>query len=308
MQPTTKRIALLLSLILLYSGAIAQNTYTADSTGYVNFNLGNSTQAHSEYHSIALFGCNTILNVSSKFWNGPKGFKWNKANQILSGLPFGQQIDSLTQDTFYVSKYYIASPPVFKKSPHVLSDSNTVYDIGIVTPDEFVFKGEKPVQRVYLDYNVLKPMYIKYIPVEFDSSFDGTGVDFLPFKVECKDFPWLNAHGLTNGLGASGIGALKRDSTDSTELFLPYYYVKNSTGLPGPDSTKKYLDCEVSILNDVLFHYEVSFVVNGVHRKSINLKDYNSENGSPPISLHYSPLEKLPCGCLEPKPQSMHKP
>lgn len=295
MKSLTKSIALSLSLFFFSLVAIAQNTSLPKTSGYVNFSLGETTLPHAKTQSLALFGCNTNITIDSKLWNGPKGFSWNKANQVLSGIPVGHQLDSITKKPYYVAKYYIASPPVFKAGGQ--NDPTTLYDIGIVTPDNFVLEGKKPVQMVYLDYNVLKPMFIKYIEVEFDSSFDKLGVDFVPFMVECNDFPWREANGISGAQGASGIGSFTKDSTNIGRLFLPYYYPNDTEGNTTTNSIEKYLDCEVTLLNDILFHYEVFFMVNGEKHTSLNLKAFQNEK----ISFHAEYREELPSGCIESK-------
>jgi hypothetical protein len=303
MPSPTKTIVFTLSLLFLYSGSIAQKLDQPDTTGYVNFNMGDATLPHGKYHQISLYGCNTSITVNSKY---PHGYTWNQPNQVLSGVPSGLQIDAVIKEPYYVSKYYIASPPVFKKNANGIIDTNTIYDIGIITPDEFVFNGEKPVQRVYLDYDILEPVYIKYINAAFDESFDSLGINLVPFKVECANFPWIDEYGITGGKGASGIGALNK-ATNIDKLFLPYRYVKHSSGAEPTDSTKQYLDCQVTILNDILFHHEIFFVIDGVRHQSINLKDYSDKKKSFEIKLHCIPRTELPCGCIEPKKQSPYE-
>lgn len=305
-----KHILLGLFLFTISIGALSQNNVQLETSGYVNFNLGTSSIKEAKNHTITLFGCNTQLAETSKHWHGPKnGFVWDSTNQILSDVPYGSKIDSLTNQPYYVSKYYIASPPVFnQKSPSKIN-GNTNYDIGIVTPDEFIFNGDKPVQRVFLDYNILELTQIKYIDVVFDSSFDKIAdsldqklnVDYVPFRVECADFQWLDTAGMYNAAGASGIGSFYRKSVKPTQLFLPY---------PIPASAKAkpdYLDCKVTILNDILFHYEVFFVVKGVKYQSINLRDHQLNHPNEPITFHCEYREELPCGCIEPKPKSPYK-
>tara|TARA_R110001592_G_scaffold146692_5_gene370889 strand:+ start:4914 stop:5804 length:891 start_codon:yes stop_codon:yes gene_type:complete len=291
MRSPARLLALSISLFLIYSVATAQTIDPVNTTGFVNFSLGETTLPHAKTQDLALFGCNTNITMDSKYWNGPDGFQWGKANQVLSGIPFGYKKDTVTGGSYYVSKYYIASPPVFKAGGQ--NDPTTLYDIGIVTPDQFVFNGEKPVQMVYMDYNVLEPMYIKYIDVEFDSSFKDLGVDFVPFQVECNDFPWRDVNGIDGAQGASGIGSLTKDATNISKLFLPYYYVSDSEGEEPSVIVPKYLDCEVTLLNDILFHYDVFFVVNGEKHTTLNLKDFQNEK----ISFHAEYREELPAGC-----------
>lgn len=311
-----KLILLGLSLFTISMGAISQNKIELESSGYVNFNLGSSTitdtnsKGKTNLHTITLHGCNTVLSDTSKQWYGPaNGFAWNTTNQILSDIPFGSKIDPITHQPYYVSKYYIASPPVFHKGSSGRIDSNTIYNIGVVTPDEFLFNGDQPVQRVFLDYNVLELTQIHYIDVVFDSSFHKLAdslkhrltIDYVPFKVECADFHWIDTAGIYNGSGASGIGSFHRDSTNLARLFLPYRV------LTPEKPNKDYLDCEVTILNDILFHYEVFFVVNGVATQSINLRDHQLNHPNEPITFHCEYRHELPCGCVEPKPQSPYK-
>jgi len=303
-------LLLALSLFTISMGAFSQHKLEEETNGYVNFNLGTSTLTDTTTHTISLFGCNTILADTSKLWQGPKnGFDWSSTNQVLSGVPYGHQIDARTKQPYYVSKYYIASPPVFHKNAAGGIDDTTIYDIGIVTPDEFVFNGERPVQRVFLDYNILELTQIKYIDVLFDDSFQKLAdslnhqlnVDYVPFKVECADFRWRDTAGIYDAAGASGIGSFLRDSTNSAKLFLPYRV------LPKGQTKKDYLDCEVTILNDILFHYEVFFVVDGDTTQSINLRDHQLKYPKEPITFHCEYRKELPCGCLEPKPVSPYE-
>ncbi|MDG1332252.1 MAG: hypothetical protein P8P74_07970 [Crocinitomicaceae bacterium] len=299
-----KLILLALSLFTLSLGAISQDTLELQSNGYVNFNLGTSTLSDTTTQTLSLYGCNTVLTDKSVLWNGPSnGFVWDSTNQILSDVPFGNKIDPLTNQPYYVYKYYIASPPVFHKNSLGKTDSNTVYDIGIVTPDEFIFNGEQPVQRAFLDYNILELTQIDYINVVFDSSFQKLAdslnhtlnLDCVPFKVECTDFRWLDTLNMYDASGASGIGSIQRDSTDTAQLFLPY------PKLTAENPTKNYLNCKVTILNDILFHYEVYFVCNGNTTQFINLRDHQLHSPNAPITLHCEYRDELPCGCLKPK-------
>ncbi|MDY8135008.1 hypothetical protein [Aquimarina sp. 2201CG5-10] len=292
-----------IALLLFSSALLAQNTLPSTTTGYINFNVGSSEiQPQKEYSSqgVTLFGCNTIIsNNSTENWSeAPNGLQWNTKNQVFANLPYGYQIDKKTNAPYYVSKYYIASPPVFLRNKEGKPTPNTQYDIGIVTPDEFVFKGDKPVQSVYLDYDILKLVKIKYIPVVFDASFDLWKVDVVPFKVECKDFPWLDKEVYNDAQGASGIGSLNRKIPPLTRLFLPYYEDEVT-----PNQSKQFLDCEVTILNDILFHHEIYFKVNGEKRYSINLKDFYNKHKNDKkmeITLYCDYRNELPCGCKEP--------
>ncbi|MBQ4804756.1 hypothetical protein J8L88_17975 [Aquimarina sp. MMG015] len=291
-------------LILLFSSRIiAQNTLPSKTTAYVNFNVGASEiipQEKYKQQGVTLLGCNTIIsNEDIEYWSdAPSGLEWNKKDQVFKNLPYGYQIDKKTNAPYYVSKYYIASPPVFHRDENGKPTKNTEYDIGIVTPDQFVFEGEKPVQQVYLDYNILKLVKIVYIPVVFDASFDLWNVDVVPFTVTCKDFPWLDKKLYEDARNASGIGSLNRQISELTNLFLPYYEDNFIT-----NQEKHFLDFEVTILNDILFHHEIYFKVDGEKRYSINLKEFYNKHKKDKkmyITLYCDYRDELPCGCKEP--------
>lgn len=305
-----KRYSILTLWCCLLSTALfkAQNTYIPEATGYVNFNMGTSTFKHNTLQTLSLIGCNTNLTVKSNFWKGKtQGLLWETDNQVIPGIPVGHQKDTATGKSFYVSKYYIASPPVVKavkKHTSFANDPKAQFDIGIVTPDAFTYHGEKPVQAVYMNYDILKPMHVEYFKVNYDPSFEALGVNFVPFNVKCDDFPWLDQNGITNATGASGIGSVSKTDAQGG-FFLPYYFKT-----PTDNQSKTILDCEVTLLNDVLFHYEVFFVVNGVKQESptLNLRDYYNTYGTTNgITLCCEYREELPCGCKPPEQQDPYR-
>ncbi len=296
-RPINLKNLLTVFLILqccIYSSAQKMNQPA--STGYINFNVQSNSQKSTASQPLSLLACNTrITTADSAYWHGSKGLRWDSINQVLSGIPFGHQTHAKTNKRYYISKYYIASPPVFNKTN--AGKTNTLYDIGLVTPDEFVLRGEKPAQLVYLNYDVLEQMYIKYFDVKFDASFKRLGHSLVPFKVECNDFPWTDKKQLPGAKGASGIGALDMNATTAQRLFLPYYFKNPAT----TDTT--YLDCQVTILNDILLDHEIYFIVKGKHKNdtlsTINLSNY--KNTKDTIELYCKFRKDLPCGCLEPK-------
>jgi hypothetical protein len=290
MNTLSKLTTFFIFLSFLFSNAQAQNSYRPSNTGFISFNFGATSLTPRKYQKLSLFGCNTSI-TDSILTQVPYNRSWRKPNQVIPGIPFGWQVDTLTKDSFYVSKYYLASPPIMEQITN-----DTIYNIGIVTPDEFDLIGDKPAQSVYMDYSVLKITYIEYLPVEFDNTFYNSKDSIVPFQVECKDFPWLDSNGIHGAKGASGIGYLTNTSKHTGRLFLPYYYEK---GPQSGDSVKVYLDCQVTILNDILFRHEVFFKIDNVFYTSINLKDYKDKKQAIQFSLR--PRKDLPCGCKEPE-------
>jgi len=267
------------------------------SLAYLNFNVGSSTVKPQKKYSkqaVEIIGCNTfITNKDSLNWNGDTlGLTWDSTNQIFKNIPYGYQKDPVTDSSYYVSKYYIASPPVFLRNAEGKSDSTTNFDIGILTPNEFTLKGDKPVQSIYFDYDILKLVKIQYIKVNFDSTFDQLNISKMPFKVQAPSFPWYDKTFYENAKGASGVGYLDKNIAPLEKLFLPYFNKPNSTA-----NEKEYLDFEIRILNDILLHHEIFFNVNDSMVSTLNLKHYFSKHGDSPITLHCEYKKELGCGC-----------
>ena len=289
--------------IILFS-LLSLNLLSQDkSTGYVNFNLDKSTiKPQNKYkdQGVTLLGCNTVVtNNETKYWkNAPEGLKWNTRNQVFSKIPYGYHNDEQTNKSYFVSKYYIASPPVFHRDKQGKPKKNTKYDIGIVTPHEFVFKGEKPVQQVFLDYNILKLVKIIYISIKFDKSFEGQEINIIPFNVDSKDFPRLDKKLYKNAKGASGIGFLDINSKMPKQFFLPYYNFKSTT-----NQHKKILNFDLTILNDIILNHNIYFKIKGEKNYTINLKDFynkHKKDKNLEITLYCEPKTELPCGCVNP--------
>lgn len=300
MKTPTKLIAFSLSLLFLYSCHKKHDKSDKKDypkiPAYVSFNLGKNTLNNTKPTTITLFGCNTNVVAPSENWNGPTTFLWETPDQVLSGIPYGDQVDSKTKKPYYVSKYYIASPPILKFDKTGQMNSNTLYDIGIVTPEEFSFDGKNPVQKAYLDYSILKPMHIDYINIKFDKSFDSLHVGYVPFRVECNDLPWIETDRVKGGSGASGIGSLKKDTPHANQLFLPYYFEDKA------EDDRKYLDTKVTLLNDILLNYKIKFVVGKDSLEIINLKDFYFKPNRPD-SLKIVAIKRndVPNGCIKPK-------
>jgi hypothetical protein len=294
MKSTNQLLVLIFSLCVLQACNQKKEELQPDypkKPGYVSFTLGGTTLPNNDAHTITLFGCNTALIKDSANWHGPKTFQWRKSNQVLSGVPFGVQTDTANNQDFYINKYYVASPPVFGKIKEDGKDS-TLYDIGLVVPDQFIFDGESPVQNIFLDYNILEPSFIHYIPIDFDASIDSLGVGYIPFKVECSNYPWIDTDRIKDGKGASGIGSLKQH-THSTQLFLPYLE---------EDGVETILNCDVTLLNDIMLYHEIKFIIDGTPQSQVDLKNYHKKYGKKPILIKAfrRPKDSIPSGCVKP--------
>jgi len=269
----------------LVTQLVAQNNYVPASTGTVNFTLGATTLPTTHAQTVSLYGCNTRITINGRNWNASDSLGWGKANQLLDSVPFGLQIDTITGDSFYISKYYIAAPPVIDAP---------LFNIGKVIPDHFTFDAENQMQSVYFDYTRVKLMYVKFIKVIFDTSFINTGITILPINIECNNFPWIDSNKASE-IGASGIGDLQvSKSANFSGLFLPYYFNNEAH----TDST--FLNCEVTILDDIIPHHKIEFEVNGKttsRMTSINLSALKNDTIT---VVRSGPKLEMPCGCSKP--------
>lgn len=262
MKSLTNLLLLTLSVLMLHSckKAIVIEPDFPKEPAYVTFNLGDNSFKNYKNQTIMLFGCNTALTNNSKDWYAMPDFQWNKPDQVLSKVPYGQKTDTTKTDTitYHVNNYYVASPPVHPKKGSGVKKT----DIGLVIPDQFTFDGENPVQEIYLDYTVLEPQNIYLIPLKLETSIKNRGVKHVPFKVECSDLPWNNTNRIKNGEGASGIGAFipGGKSFNAPNFFLPYS--KKGEG-------ENLLNTEVTLLNDIMLRYEYKFRVPQISNDSI---------------------------------------
>lgn len=294
-------ISIISAFITLYSSVtkaqeiIVEEIETDNRSGYVNFNVGKNPQGFDDRQEVSLYGCNTEATTRIPIFNGQKNLEWDAKNQVLPGVPYGYREEGGKR--YFVSKYYMPSPPVFKKNGK--NDSTTV-NIGLVIPDRFTFFGEKPVQIVNLDYEILEPVYLNFVDVSYDYKIDNATqscaemkVDLIPLNIQCKDFRWINKYStpaIIDAKGASGIAQLRND-TLRNRVFLPSYKVED-----------EFLDCQITILDDIMLHHEVFFVnESGDLVKTINLTDFYKRNFGLKTKLNIACGVRydLPAGCRE---------
>jgi hypothetical protein len=303
------RLLINLALFVCIFNFSKSNEVQAQTTapGYVSFNLGKSPVPSQTKQELTLYGCNTMVRITTNdsvlyvttdsVWRKEKSLTWDSSGQVFVDIPYGTY--GKGQNQYFVSKYYMASPPVFetKVSSKNKMDSVKIANIGLVIPDQFTFFGEKPVQIVHLDYTILEPVYLNYVGINYnytsgtEKSCTDLGIDLVPLNIQCADFAWIDKKGskIVGAKGASGIGRV-RNEDGQRQVFLPSY-VSDSTN---------FLDCEITILDDIIKGYDVSFVTDQGQVKSLNLTDFhknNSKNGK--INLTCKSRTQLPVGCKE---------
>lgn len=268
----------IIQTLFVFSSFLLITIANAANTGVVSFNLGQSPVSDSPVQPVTLYGCNKTVNTD---------LFWDAENQVVGNLPYGWH-QSESGKRYYVSQYYMASPPVFRKELKSDSTKKPPY-IGLVTPDTFVFKGEKPAQIVYFDYRILEPTYLTYVPVDYryknenGDSCTSLGVDLIPINTQCENFPWRNG-----SLGAAGIGDI---TEKSHRIFLP---------LKGEE--EKALQCKATVLDDILLDHEVYFSgEGGEKKKTISLTDYHNRNNTIKLMCFRRPENVKPSGCLPPE-------
>ena len=253
-----------------------------DKSGLINFNIGKPPVDNYSPQPVTLFGCNNTIFKSEISWDTP--------NQVIGNIPYGHRESKLkkSKKPYFISKYYVASPPSYP----VGKNKNFGY-LGLVTPDHFVFQGDRPAQIVNLDYRILESTYFGNIPVDFNypkgpTSCKGRGVTSIPLNIECKNLPWKNG-----AKGGSGIAHLKWDK-DGSSTFLPFL-----------DKNKKHpLQCSATLLDDVMLDHEVYFSFDNIQTKTVNLaNEYKRLHGTKQeiklICVPRGPLD-IPKGCAPP--------
>ena len=279
------------ALLLGTGWAVAQE----QPYGYVNFNLKPAPVYWAPQHELSLYGCQTEVTTREWYRDGQNNLVWGEDDQVLPEVPYGYQEDEFG-NTYYVSKYYMASPPVFAYDG---KDPNAPAVIGLVIPDRFTFFGQKPVQIVNLDYSILEPVYLSYVSANYGyddgvhPSCDSLGLDLVPLNMACTDFPWLLKSAtptILDAKGASGIARL-RNEPDQNRVFLAH---------TAPDSG--YLDCDITILDDILLYHEVFFVTEEGLSKSLSLTDFylNEAANGQQIQLACRTRSEPPAGCQPP--------
>lgn len=185
-------------LLIALSFNLQAEVINMQGKGIVNFHADSLSGHNGKSQPINWYSCNPTNNgVSSVNWHGNSS----------SNLPYGLQSNG--NKSYFAAKYYLASPPVpAKPTP---GQQTT---IGLLRPDNFTFTSNPPVQDVTLDYNVLKPMYLQFVDIDYGNC--ESKVDTIPINTVCPKFPHVEGEPRL----ASGIGVLK-NKDNASRIFLP---------------------------------------------------------------------------------------
>ena len=269
------RHLVIVALILL------ANSVFADDAGVINFNVNKPPVPPTQRQEVNLLGCNNEVRTTY--------VEWDRDNQIVRDIPYSLEARiSGSNKPYWNTKWYVASPPI------PLVKEGEITNIGIVTPDRFVFSGENPARIVDLDYTILEPVFLQYVKVNYNykptvrnerlQSCAEQGVSFVPLNTSCPDFPWSNG-----AEGAAGVGFLKNEP-GHREVFIP------TTDQNGT----RPLQCGVTVLNDILLDYEITFATLEGPSASADLTQAYNNGDTLQLMCVRRAQRDLPEGCAPP--------
>ncbi len=196
---------------------------------------------------LTMYACNNTSIAHS--------IKWGEDNP--KRVPYGRQMKD--GQAFFISKYYIASPPLPNKFV-----AQTPLILGVLSEDHFTLQSKNQQVDIYMDYQLLEPIQLAFLPVDYASESNDTpsclaqDINQIPINIRCPDFKYTaqgeQTTGQSHGLG-KGIGQLARvknkegELTTGGQLFIP---VDIDTG----DALH---NCTVEIVNDIILDHQVYF-------------------------------------------------
>ncbi len=265
-----------ISLSMLSGCQTAQITFTGITpTKYIN-----------DSQPLTIYACNNTTIKSS--------MRWKK--RVVRKIPYGWQTKNGKR--FYLSKYYIASPPV----PNSFAVGKPL-TLGVLSIDSFSILNAGENVNVFMDYKKLKPIELKDIAVNYSANADGEdscldkNVNEVPINIRCPSFEYTNNQGI--GLG-KGIALLSRITDGKKLTHLGKLFI------PTNIQTKHPLEkCTVEILNDIILDQEVFFETNSGPKEKIDLTEayhaYNNNDQEVYLSCRTREEGEIPTGCLPSK-------
>lgn len=231
----------LLTISVLILTVFTINLSNADESAFVTFTGEAPAKYEQSKQPLTLYACNnTQIDLH---------MEWNKENR--NKVPYGFQ----TKDgkDFFISKYYIASPPL----PNSFSAGKPLI-LGVLSEDHFpLFEPEMNV-NVFMNYKLLKPIQLGFLSVNYSNG--GSGIDncidqninTIPINIRCPSFEYTKDDKIGLGKGIAQLSRVKNSNgqlTDEGQLFIPLNI-----------ETKKALEhCTVEILNDIIAEHQVYF-------------------------------------------------
>ncbi len=280
MKQLFKTVVIVIVFTTLYS--------CASGTARINFTGAAPQKYEGDKQPLSLFACNNTSIAHS--------IEWGKENPLT--VPFGRQVKEGQE--YFISKYYIASPPLPNKFV-----ANHPLILGVLSEDHLVLDRTNQRVDVFMDYQLLKPIKLAFIPVNYTSnerevkSCVDQNINKVPINIRCPEFNYTShgqqTTGQSTGLG-KGIGQLLRKTiagelTTVGDLFIPLD-LETEEALNG---------CTVEIVNDIILEHQVFFGSAAAHHEKIDLtKAYHAYKQSKKhVNLYCKvrPVNEPAAGC-----------
>ncbi|WP_395375946.1 hypothetical protein [Marinicella sp. W31] len=230
----------------------------AGKTARVTFTGTAPEKYETNKQPLEMYACNNTSIVHNIAW-GEKNPKT---------IPYGRQVKDGKE--YFISKYYIASPPLpnkfVSKEPLIL---------GVLSKDHFTLDRADQNVDIFMDYQLLKPIHLAFLPVVYTRNESEAeyclekNIHKIPINIRCPEFNYTQygkeKTGKSIGLG-KGIGQLKMKS-QAGELV-----AEGDLFIPIDKDTKKALEnCTVEIVNDIILDHQIYFGSAQNHHQKINL-------------------------------------
>ncbi|GHA04750.1 hypothetical protein GCM10008090_12740 [Arenicella chitinivorans] len=238
--------------------------------------------------SVQLLACNNTQINTEMAWN----------QRTLKSVPYGWQTDG--KDEFFISKYYVASPPV----PKTFKPGKPI-TLGVLSQDHFSLYEDDEVVPIFFDYTLLDPIKLADIKVDYGNRLDGVaacadyGINTIPINIRCPSFKYRGSdqYGLGKGIAQLSREQENRVLTDHGHLFIPLRIEPESN----PHIDPPLEGCTAEILNDIILEHQVYFGTAANHVSKIDLtKAYRQfVSHQTPITLYCRPRpqDQLAAGC-----------
>jgi len=257
-----------LSKLLLSLASLTLSFSVASESAFVTLSGAAPFEFEGQQQPLTVYACNNTAV--------PLEMKWTEEN--LEKLPYGTQ--SKDGKNFFISKYYVASPPL----PNSFSSGQPLI-LGVLSVDHFeVTKAGQNID-IFMDYERLKPIELGYLTVDYTAGDDDVancadqGINTIPINIRCPSFEYREGNKV--GLG-KGIAQLSRNTpsgglSDKGQLFIPLD-IENKQALEG---------CTVKIVNDIILDHQIYFGTTENHEATIDLTQayIAYKNNKTPVNL-----------------------
>jgi len=254
----------------------------ASESAYVNLTGAAPSEYENKKQPLTIYACdNTEIHTE---------MKWKERN--IRKIPFGWHRKG--DKDFFISKYYIASPPL----PNSFSAGQPL-TLGVLSVDHFSINKHDERVDVFMDYKRLKPIELGYLTVDYSANSHDSkscidkNINVIPINIRCPSFRYTK--GNKTGLG-KGIAQLSRNVVNGRlshhgQLFIPLE-IETKQALKG---------CTVEVLNDIILDHQIYFDTSDGPKTKINLTKayhaYKDKNRAVNLFCRSREKNQPPSGC-----------